>query len=416
MASCTPEMRTRAYGFLTTSIISMRCLLTDILFPAPFAQWRLVEITSFIDRYDTDILVTWTSGVCGMPTLDGVPNADQITSRYDIIIFNPAYRDLERYNDPGFKGMDFAGTLPGYDFMFRLKKFRHEERLYPHGITLSSYSFVYNIFMIGYLNFNEVFKNCYPQERQYVHYYPGGNDLGRFPKHLPERSSDSQWIVTNPLVLDTALRVHPRERTHALFGGPFFYENEPLYRKPYVDGPITICFTTLVNGEYRLIQKGSDVFCRLASELQGRKDIRLVSVGGCLPHDNITHYPAMTQSLLTKFYQENVDVYLNLALEKPVLEQCDGFPLGTEAAREGVVLLTTNPHDANRRSGFDIDDFHIISRNDIQGIVDKIVVLTDKEKRRERGMYIQSKVAELFGHERQMKSGVFRIIEETLPV
>ena len=31
-------------------------LITDILFPTAFAKWRIEDIKSFVDRYDTDIL------------------------------------------------------------------------------------------------------------------------------------------------------------------------------------------------------------------------------------------------------------------------------------------------------------------------------------------------------------------------
>ena len=37
--------------------INKRILLTDIVFPSKYAKWRLVEIHSFIHKYDTDILV-----------------------------------------------------------------------------------------------------------------------------------------------------------------------------------------------------------------------------------------------------------------------------------------------------------------------------------------------------------------------
>ena len=35
----------------------MRVLLTDIMFPNKYAKWRLVEIKSFIEKYDCDIMV-----------------------------------------------------------------------------------------------------------------------------------------------------------------------------------------------------------------------------------------------------------------------------------------------------------------------------------------------------------------------
>ena len=40
-------------------ITKLRCLLVDFLFPLNKAQWRLVEIHSFIEKYDTDILVEY---------------------------------------------------------------------------------------------------------------------------------------------------------------------------------------------------------------------------------------------------------------------------------------------------------------------------------------------------------------------
>ena len=92
----------------------------------------------------------------------------------------------------------------------------------------------------------------------------------------------------------------------------------------------------------------------------------------------------------------------------------DGFPLGVEAAREGSILLTTDPNNSNERTGFHIDEFFIINRNDIDGITRKILALLDMELRKEKSSYIQDKMFELFCYRNQMEEGVFSIIDRTL--
>ena len=122
--------------------------------------------------------------------------------------------------------------------------------------------------------------------------------------------------------------------------------------------------------------------------------------------NNITSYKPMDQNELSNFYYENVDIILTLNTNKGI----NGFPLGVEAGIEGCVLLTTDPHNQNIENNFNIDNFYIIDTNDINNIIDKIALLTNKELLKEKSIEIQNKLYELFNYNNTMVK-IFDFIE-----
>lgn len=420
----TDVYRTRSNSILNNieqykikDITKLRCLFLDNLFPINKAQWRLVEIHSFIEKYDTDILVHFTEGYGG-PDYEEMFEKFHL-SKYDILIFNPKYNFLNKFNDPEFNGTYFNHKLNPYSFLFRLKKFRREEYNCPHP-PLSVYNFIYSIFIIPYLNFNERFENFFPHEKQFIHLYPGGGcgcppqigDIniqkgsGRWgvssSKVVNPNWKKSKWIATQDL-LYKPLKKYNQNNIYKAYGGPYFYKESKIKRKTNFTKTLNICFTAFGNS----YAKGADIYVDIASNINDA-DINFFSVGHCPNHKNITHLSTMSQEKLSKFYYENIDIYINLT------RRANGFPLGVEAAIEGCVLLTSDPYNSNINNNFNIDNFLIVDLHDIGSIIQKIMDLKDINLRKKFSKYIQDKMYDLFSYETYMENGIFSIIENNI--
>lgn len=398
-------------------ITKLRCLFLDNLFPINKAQWRLVEIHSFIEKYDTDILVHFQEGYGG-PDYEEMFERFHL-SKYDILIFDPKYNFLNKYNDSEFNGLYFNNKLNPYSFLFRLKKFRGEEINCPHP-PLSVYNFIYSIFIIPYLNFNERFGNFFPHEKQFIHLYPGGGSgcppqigdinvqkgTGRhgvsLSKVVNPNWKKSKWITTQNFLYEPLKQYNPDNIYH-VYGGPFFYKETKLNRKTNFNNKINICFTSLGD----IHQKGADIYIKIASMIDD-KDVKFFSIGNCPNHKNIKHLNTMSQEKLSKFYRESIDIYINLT------RSANGFPLGVEAAIEGCVLLTTDPYNSNVNNNFNIDNFLILNINDIGSIIQKIIDLKDINLRKKFSKHIQDKIYNLFNYENYMENGIFSIIEKNI--
>ena len=108
-------------------ITKPRCLFLTLLFPHNKSQWRMVTIHSFIEKYDTDILVSYKFPQFGEPTYENMFEKFHL-SKYDILIFDPKFNYLNKYNDIEFNGTIFNNwfNTSDYSFLFRLKKYRKE--------------------------------------------------------------------------------------------------------------------------------------------------------------------------------------------------------------------------------------------------------------------------------------------------
>src|SRR5665648_705230 len=145
----------------------MRALLSDSLFPNKYAKWRLVETRSFINKWDTDILVPVKTVWYEIPFVFDYKELRESHSldRYDLLIFNPKWNHLNQYNSSDFDGREWNSKFP-YDYMFRLKKYRGEP------LDFSKYDIVYHIFLGTYFQFNA--NSGFFHTKQYIHAYPGG--------------------------------------------------------------------------------------------------------------------------------------------------------------------------------------------------------------------------------------------------
>src|SRR6056300_657981 len=102
----------------------MRILLTDIVFPNKYAKWRLTELHSFMNKYDTDILI--------INRIDKYKNIvlnfdyseleKQFNLKdYNILIFNPKYNYINKYNK-NFNGLIYNNKIES-SYLIRHKKF-----------------------------------------------------------------------------------------------------------------------------------------------------------------------------------------------------------------------------------------------------------------------------------------------------
>jgi hypothetical protein len=375
----------------------MRVLLTDIMFPNKYAKWRLVEIKSFIEKYDCDIMVTTRINSFAGNTFDfdyELLCEEYKLFNYDILIFNPEYNTYNKYND-NYDGTIF-NNLQKCDYVLRHKKYRN------NSFCINDYNILYHIFLMCYEQFNHRF--YFPMNKQFIHLYPGGGVLNENLEHL--YINNDVKIVSTQNFITTQIKKGGNEYINS-FGGPFFNKNQHVKHKIFNEKDLCVCFTSMGDN----YTKGAHIYVNIVDEFYKKYlhlNIKFISIGNCNFSNNITSYPPMNQNKLSDFYYENVDILFTLNTN----EGMNGFPLGVEAGIEGCVLLTTDPRNQNIENNFNIDNFYIIDTSDINTIIDKIALLTNKDLLKEKSIDIQNKLYELFNYDNTMGK-IFDFIEKT---
>ena len=357
----------------------IRVLLTDSIFPNKFAKWRLIEIKSFMEKYNCDILVISRSNQISGVKLDfdyDILKDEFLLNDYDILIFNPTYNDINKYNDT-IDGTKY-NNLYKADYMLRHKRNRDAEL---------EYSLVYHIFLENYSRFNSIFS--FPQEKQYIHLYPGGG-------YVDQKSLESIQPTANIIATQEFISKDIRNnRKIDIYGAGFFNKGENLRRKVIKSSPLTVCFTSLGDPE----AKGAHVYIDVAKMYKQKypsANTQFIVIGICPKDDTIDRYlDPMSQQELSQFYYDTVDVLLNLETGT----QPNGFPLGLEAASQGCVLLTTDVHNQNALNKFNFDEFFIIDKSNIADIVERINNLKDSNFRRTKSTLLQDTLYNLFSYD-----------------
>lgn len=376
----------------------MRILLTDIVFPNKYAKWRLTEIHSFMNKYDTDILI--------INRIDKYKNIDlnfdyielekQFNLKdYNILIFNPKYNYINKYNK-NFNGLIYNNKIDS-SYLIRHKKFGDID------FNINDYEKVYHIFLMNYYNFNKKFK--FQFDKQFIHLYPGGGLINK--DRLKNINKHTKLIPTQHFIKKYLDDLKNNCLKICVYGGPFFYKNENLKSKNYNKKELVVCFTSVGD----IYEKGADKYVELV-ELFYKKynnlNIKFISIGNCPINKYITHIKQMSQNILTEYYLNNVDILVNLDSGKSL----NGFPLGVEGACVGCLLLTTDIHNVNKKNQFNFDSFLIINRNNLDEIVNKIKYLYDnKNILQEKSLGLQKQVYKLFNYETQMNT-IFDFIEK----
>lgn len=364
--------------------VKKRCLITDMLFPTKFSKWRLVEVLSFIEKYDTDILVIEKINEYGnnIFSFDYEELKDRFNLlEYDILIFNPNYNHLNKFNNTT-DGTKFNNLLKA-DYLFRKKKFNNEV------FNINNYDFVYHIFLINYNNFNKILK--FPYNKQFIHLYPGGGLGMESLQELEQYIDKDVNIISTQYFISKHIK---RKNKIDLFGGPFYCENEKNRVKKSIKKELTICFTSLGNH----ILKGSQEYIQVAKLYKDKFPndlVNFISIGSFDLKNNIKSLLPMSQDVLDNYYFNNVDILINLTTGKAI----DGFPLGIESILNGCLLLTTDVYNVNKLNNFNFNNFIIIVKDHIEDIVKKIKLLYD-----DRIFYnnlvdeLQNNVFELFNY------------------
>ena len=377
-----------------------RVLLTDILFPNKYAKWRLTEILAFINKYDTDILIIHKvivyAGITFNFDYNELYNKFKL-NEYDILIFNPEFNYINKYNESNFDGTKYNNIIKS-DYLFRKKKYRNED------FNINKYDMIYHIFLCNYNYFNDIFK--FPFNKQCIHLYPGGGLTDLNSTQITTVDKNTKIISTQYFITEYLNKYN--YSCINLFGGPFFDKNEIIKRKN-IQNNLTICFTSMGD----IYEKGADKYVELVNIYYNTQTneninkIKFISIGNCPDNQKITKIEKMDQNKLSEYYYNNVDILINLDSGKAL----NGFPLGLEGVIEGCVLLTTDINNSNIKNNFNFNEFIIINRDDLNNIINKINKLLDIDFRKKLSYELQDTVYKLFNYDNYMKK-VFEYIEK----
>lgn len=380
--------------------MTLRILLTDILFPNKYAKWRLVETKSFMEKYDVDILViNRINSFAGLQFNIDYEELKESHSlnQYDILIFNPAYNYLNKYN------YDSNGTLYNYkhrgDYLFRKKKFNSTS------FNVDNYDKIYHIFLMNYALFNQQYSA--PFDKQFIHLYPGGGFSNK--QSLNCINSTTKIISTQSFTTDYLKELLPHNAYINVFTGPYCDDNFSLVKKNKKFGKLNVCFTSLGVPE----DKGAYIYIKVADSYKlqyADDDVSFYSVGIVPESKNIIHLDAMSQQLLDQFYSTTIDILISLDTGRAL----NGFPLGIEAMIQGVILFTPDHNNLNEKNNFNYgSELIIINPNDIGNIKENIHKLyADRELLHDLSVKTQIKTFQLFNYENTMMK-IFKFIEES---
>lgn len=367
-------------------------LVTDILFPSKYARWRMEECKAFIEEYQADFLVFKVDGYANIKyNVDYVEMLDYFNlSEYNIIIFDEKYNYLNKYNTK-IDGTTFNDKKSVFSYLFTRNK----------TFDINQYTCVYHIFLSMYKRFNEQFK--YPQEKQFVHLYPGGGLANKIDTKL--LSKQCNVISTNPQTT-TWLKDFGYSNYIEAHGSTLLPKNNTINFKQKNAGKMVVCFSNLGNSSV----KGASVYKVLAEKYRStypKDEVQFIAIGNCLPSPAIKQYAPMSQFDLDKFYNTEVDVVINSESGGAF----NGWPLGAEAILQGCVLITTDTHKSNNSCKFTNDMLFIIEIADIKKILNILKRLhTDRDLLFKMSNNIQKHSNELFSYKNQQQK-IFDYIE-----
>lgn len=303
-----------------------RILLTDALFPNRYSSWRNVEILSFLEEFETTVLVKHGKSWAGINF-----EIDWVRSEYgnrlegfNLLIFDPSYNYLDMYNTT-IDGTKFNGLLSGFSYAltkddcFKIENFDH----------------YYHIFLGSYLEFNAKFS--IEDDVQTIHLYPGGGYTHNVPINLPKEVGVVSTFPITSKKLSNAGILHID-----CWSVPLCMKNEILIEREITNKPLRICFASLGHGK----EKGDKVYrwiARIMSVVFRKYKIEFISIGNCAKSRFIQNIPPMSWKELEDFYLERVDIYINPVSKKAA----NGWPIGQEAMKQGCVVIT---YDVNNVS------------------------------------------------------------------
>lgn len=330
----------------------MKMLITDIVFPNKYATWRNEEINYFLKNEDVSILIFKVDKNNGIDYEFDYEfcNRDGLLDGYNIMIFNPKYNYLDRYNSK-IDGTKFNGKLNNAAYLLTKDE----------SLNIDSFDLVYHIFSDCYFAFNTGYK-FRAFTNQFLHLYPGA---GFNPYNPINYNKHVNLICTHPITSEFAKN---NNYSHVdCWTVPLLNENYKFINKLELlnKETLTVCFSSIGDGN----GKGDNMYIRIVEEYSRRypsDKIQFISIGNCMDNDKIRKYSTFDYLSLHHFYKENVDIYLNL--ETGVFP--NGWPLGLEAMCSGAALLTTDVKNSYPK--YDIRKDSIQVCHSINDFVDKI--------------------------------------------
>ena len=259
------------------------------------------------------------------------------------------------------------------------------------------------LFWASYRHFTDAYP-AYPQDRQSIHLYPGGEFL---PTTITGTAkpyaihADVLLFPTQAFTVDYLARFHPNNTAVPVLGGPYIPAGGVAMTKPDRAPlqPLVVCFTSLGS----VAEKGADLYVAIAEAYAATfpaDGVIFVGVGVVPPSPAVVHLQAMPQAALDAFYQQSVDIIVNL-------DRTDcrhGWPLGVEAMLKGAVLFTTDRHNLNARNGYRFgEELHIVEEGRINVTTARLHdYYSDGGLLRRHSATGQRRAHDLFGYANQM--------------
>jgi hypothetical protein len=335
-----------------------RPLVVDIVYPNKYSRWRNLEINFFISEFNSDILVFKLDNFANINFDFDYDfcneNINNMLSDYNILIFDPKYNHLNKYNKQ-IDGTKFNRKFHGSYLLTKNTDF-----------IIEDYSFIYHIFKQSYLRFNNTY--LFDFKKQYIHLYPGGGFSG-VNSDLLEIDENVKLITTHPLSTQLVERKNSHTSIEVMIG-PMFEKGEVVVNKKNNDGQLVVCFSSMGYDN----DKGANKFLKIINEYKSTypgDNLKFISVGNCGKNEHLTNYGPMDYKQLQDFYYENVDIYLNLDTGAGF----NGWPLGMESLKSGSVLITTDMLNVSKY--YDLSDDPFFITNNLNECVNIIKTLYD---------------------------------------
>lgn len=364
----------------------MKVLITDLMFPNRYSQWRNVEILSFIEKYDTDILVYKTEIFAGIRFDFDYKHSIFFESLkdYNILIFDSRFNHLNEFNTR-IDGTKFNNLCSGSYLLTKKNYF-----------DADNYDIVYHIFLGLYNQFNKDYR--VNSSKQAIHLYPGGGLANS--QNINEIDKEVRLVITHPDVVDWA-----KDRKYIkAFMAPLLMKNQSISHNNQ-KSRLGICFASLGHGH----AKGDQYYIKIAQIYKQsfpQDQIDFYSIGNCSRSNLITHKNPMDYVSLSNFYHDYIDVYLNLETGTDF----NGWPLGIEAAIQGSVIITTDTRNSSQKFAVSNNTFFV--SHDILEIVKQIKLFhDDRNLLQEYSKNTKSFLEKIISYESQQKR-IFKFLEE----
>lgn len=374
----------------------------DMLFPNLMATWRTCEIHYFLTSpdFNTDIYLSsyyadWLKNFAEeslIETFEKYYRSYSYLQNYNILIFNPRYNELNRFNRNGFNGISFNGKHRG-DFLFTKEK----------DVNWECYQIGYSIFLavhhecdwlIGQKYWPSVCK-MYPSGG-YVH---DETAIRSFVNKM-ELNGDS-IIVTQPFIFDVVSKCSTR--VLKVYGAPLLNSDSENYQIKKTDPfSLHLCITSLGFAP----KKGFTSYLELTEHFHRNYPtlpiifhvVGMSSKEGSPP--NLEYEGVLDPHHLNYLYENVIDI---IVAPTQIDREPDGFPLGGEAMLKGCIPIQCDPYHANQYYGFDETNSLTTTTFDLTRATELILALyASVSKRQQMSLSIRRKVYDIFSPQKQL--------------